>query len=150
MAAGEHAKHTSTVRRGLRWVFWLAGTLALILGAIGVVVPGLPTTPFVLLAASCYVRASPRAHAWLLRTRAFGPMLREWERHRSVPRRVKVIALVTMTITGGVSVWHFAAQPALQAVVISAILVGVVVVLKLPSRHQRVGGTPQGLPPGRR
>jgi uncharacterized protein len=124
-----------TARRGLRPLLWVAGTLALVLGAIGVVVPGLPTTPFVLLAASCYVRASPRAHAWLLRNRTFGPMLREWEQHRSVSRRVKRIAFATMALTASFSVWYFAGRPWLQALVLVGMLVGLAIVLRLPSRH---------------
>lgn len=121
--------------RWLRPVLWAAGTLALLLGIIGIVVPGLPTTPFVLLAGACYVRASPRAHAWLLRNRTFGPILREWEQHHSVAPRVKRIALVTMALTAGFSIWFFVGAPWLQGLVLGAMLVGAFVVWRLPSRQ---------------
>jgi hypothetical protein len=53
-----------------------------------------PTTPFILLAAACCARASPRLHAWLLNHRWMGPMLRDWERDRSLTRRTKTVAVV--------------------------------------------------------
>lgn len=120
-------------RRWLKPLLWVAGTLALLLGVIGIVVPGLPTTPFVLLAGACYVRASPRAHAWLLRNRTFGPMLRDWEQHRSVSPRVKHIALATMALTAGFSIWFFSGSPWLQGIVLGAMAVGAYVVSRLPS-----------------
>ena len=113
----------------------MAGTLALVLGIVGVVLPGLPTTPYVLLAAACYLRASPRAHAWLLRNPIFGPMLREWEQHRSVSRPVKGMALMTMVLSAGFSIWFFAGQPWLQSGVLGGMLVGSLMVARLPTRH---------------
>ena len=109
------------------------GVLALVLGAIGIVLPGLPTTPFVLLAGACFVRASPRAHAWLLANRTFGPMVRQWEETRSITRRVKRTALVTMAATGLFSVWWLADRPWLQAAVLAGIAIGTLTVLRLPS-----------------
>lgn len=117
-----------------RFLLWSAGVLSLILAGIGVVLPGLPTTPFVLVAGACFVRASPRAHAWLLRNRTFGPMLREWEQHHSVSRRIKRIALSAMALTAGFSLWFFSGRPWLQATVLAGVLIGVIVVLRLPSR----------------
>ena len=75
-----------------------AGLLALGFGLIGVVLPGLPTTPFVLLAAACFAKASPRLHRWLTQHRYLGPMVRDWEAHRSLPLRVKWIAISMMGI----------------------------------------------------
>lgn len=122
-------------RPWMRPLLWLAGSAALLLGIIGIVVPGLPTTPFVLLAGACYVRASPRAHAWLLRNPTFGPMLREWEQHRSIARRVKRISLATMILTGGLSVWLLADSPWLQGLVLAAMGIGAWVVGRLPTRQ---------------
>ncbi len=126
------------LRRWLKPLLWVAGTLALLLGIIGIFVPGLPTTPFVLLAAACYVRASPRTHAWMLRNGTFGPMLREWECHRSIAPRVKRIALVTMALTAGFSIWFFSGSPWLQGSVLGAMLIGAIVVSRLPSRPRRL------------
>jgi len=124
--------HASPAMRAL---LWTCGAVALLLGALGAVVPGLPTTPFVLLAAACFVRASPRAHRWLLRNRTFGPMLREWDAHRSVSRRVKRVGLTAMALTAGFSFWALAGHPWLQGLVAVGVAVGAVAVLRLPSRR---------------
>jgi uncharacterized membrane protein YbaN (DUF454 family) len=89
-----------STRRPL-WVrgLWLcAGVVALLLGIAGIFLPLLPTTPFVLLAAACFSRGSVRCERWLLQHPRFGPMVRDWRRHRAVPLRAKQLALVMMTI----------------------------------------------------
>jgi uncharacterized protein len=91
----------------MRGVFLALGTLALILGVLGIFLPLLPTTPFVLLAAACYARGSRRFHEWLLAQRTFGPIVHEWERHRSIPYRTKVTAVVLMSLTLGTSIALF-------------------------------------------
>lgn len=80
------------------------GTIALVLGVIGIVVPVLPTTPFVLLAAACYARASDRLYAKLLGQPALGPIISEWRRSRALPAGVRTRALVLVTLTFGVSI----------------------------------------------
>jgi len=77
------------------------------MGGIGVVLPLLPTTPFVLLAAACFAKSSPRMHQWLLKSELFGPMLTNWEARRCVSCKVKVLALAMMVVVGGVSIWFF-------------------------------------------
>ena len=121
--------------RAVRWLLWLAGTVSLGLGIVGVVLPGLPTTPFVLLAAACYARASPRLHGWLLRHRVFGPMVRDWETHRSLTRRTKTVAQVSMVLMVGLSAWGLRDRPVLLAVVLVAALIGVWVVARIPTRQ---------------
>lgn len=120
--------------RLVRALLWVAGSVALVLGLIGVVLPGLPTTPFILLAAACYAKASPRLHAWLLHHRWFGPMLRDWERDRSLTRRSKTIAILSMTVMVGISIWSFHGRPVVQAVLLVTAAVGVAVVLRIPTR----------------
>lgn len=70
--------------------------LSLALGVLGVVLPGLPTTPFVLLAAWAAARGSKRLHTWLLAHRVFGPMIRDWQREGAVSRRAKWAAVIAM------------------------------------------------------
>lgn len=72
------------------------GILALVLGAIGALVPILPTTPFVLLAAFFFSRSSPRLHRWLRQNRWFGGGLRDWEDHRVIRMPAKFIATITL------------------------------------------------------
>lgn len=80
-----------------------AGVAALALALIGVFLPLLPTTPFVLLAAACFAQSSPRLHDWLLRHPVFGPAIRDWRDHRAIPRKGKIAAIVAMTAAFGLS-----------------------------------------------
>jgi uncharacterized protein len=91
----------------MRGLFLAAGTVALLLGLIGIFLPLLPTTPFVLLAAACYARGSRRFYDWLLAQRTFGPIVHEWQQHRSIPYRTKITAIVLMSLTLATSIVFF-------------------------------------------
>ncbi len=80
----------SGLRRGL---FVALGCICVALGFVGVALPGIPTTPFLLLASYFFVRSSPELHQRLLRSKLFGPTLRDWQRHRGVKRRTKWISI---------------------------------------------------------
>jgi hypothetical protein len=96
------------------WAF--GGIVFVIIGAIGVILPLLPTTPFLLLAAYCFARSSPRLHDWLLTHRTFGPLIKNWDDYGSIDPRSKRIAIVVIlltpliTIAVGVPWWALAAQ----------------------------------------
>ena len=120
--------------RIVRGLLWLAGSVSLLLGLIGVLLPGLPTTPFVLLAAACYAKASPRLHAALLQHRLTGPLLRDWEKHRSLTRRTKTIAVVSMLVMVSFSIWSFRHRWIAQVVLVVLGAVGAWVVLRIPTR----------------
>lgn len=103
---------------------WLAGGLvALGLGAVGVVLPLLPTVPFLLLAAFCFARSSERLHQWLLGHHTFGPPIRDWEERGAIGRRAKWIATVSMAgsviVTLGLGLPGLAV--AVQVVVLTAV-----------------------------
>ena len=129
-----------------RWVFTALGFLALGLGGIGVVVPLLPTTPFVLLAAACFARSSPRFHRWLLRTRAFGPMIRRWQVERCVSRETKAVAIGLIAVTFGLSIGLVASHPAARAGLAALGVGAVFVIVRLPPcvGHHRSEGPPAG------
>jgi uncharacterized membrane protein YbaN (DUF454 family) len=80
----------------IRLLWLLAGFLALGIGVVGVFVPLLPTTPFVLLAAFCFSRGSARFERWLRNHRRLGPIVRDWDEHRAVPLRAKQFAWAMM------------------------------------------------------
>ncbi|MCB1561856.1 MAG: DUF454 family protein [Xanthomonadales bacterium] len=82
----------------VRWLWLLLALLALGLAVLGVILPGLPTTPFVLLAAYASARGSKRLQGWLHSHRLFGPMIRDWECHGAVSRRAKCFAVITMLL----------------------------------------------------
>lgn len=83
-------------RNRFRWAWWLLAYVALGLGLVGIFVPGLPTVPFILLSAFAAARGSARLERRLLADPRFGPLIGDWRRHRSVPRRAKWIATGSM------------------------------------------------------
>lgn len=125
---------TRTESGRLRLVFLLCGCGCVALGIAGIVLPVLPTTPFMLLAAACFARSSARFHHWLLTHPLFGATVREWELYRSVRRRTKRIAILSMAATLAVSIVFFVEYRPLQ---IALALFGVVLAVylqRLPSR----------------
>jgi uncharacterized membrane protein YbaN (DUF454 family) len=131
--SAEMRKHNSLA---VRLVFLTLGTLFVVLGIAGIFLPVLPTTPFMILAAACYARASTRFYNWLLNNRMFGPTILEWRRYRSIPYRVKWTAIVLMAVTLGLSIVYFVPWPLLQvALAIFGILLGTYL-YNIPSRDR--------------
>ena len=82
-------------RRGWRQrLLMLCGLLCVMLGLLGAVLPLLPTTPFLLVAAACFERSSPRLQRWLFSNRLFGDALRRYRNGEGMPRRSKIVLLV--------------------------------------------------------
>ena len=79
-------------------LLWLAGAVALVLAAIGAVLPVMPTVPFLLVTFTCWAKASPRFKAWLYRHPRFGKMMRDWQEKRAIPRRGKYMAWGMMSL----------------------------------------------------
>jgi len=77
------------------------------LGFLGLFLPVLPTTPFLLLAAACFARSSRRIFNWLLNHPRFGPLIREWREYRSMPYRAKRTALVLIALSFAISITFF-------------------------------------------
>ena len=87
-------------------LLWLgAGVLCLGTGVVGIFLPLLPTTPFVLLAAFCFARASTRCERWLVEHERFGPMVRDWREHHAIPLRAKQLAWTTMALGSAWGAW---------------------------------------------
>jgi uncharacterized membrane protein YbaN (DUF454 family) len=80
----------------MKLVYNIAGCLAVALGVLGVFLPLLPTTPFLLLASACFARGSTRLHQWLLNSKPLGNYLRDYEAGRGIPLRAKVAAMLLM------------------------------------------------------
>ena len=92
------------LRESARAIWILVGVVALVLGAVGVFLPLLPTTPFILLAAVAFANSSERLHTWLIRHNLFGPLISNWRRHGAISRTAKLIAVVSMVAVVAVSI----------------------------------------------
>jgi len=79
-----------------KYLLILAGVVLVAIGTIGIFLPGLPTTIFMIGAAVCFAKSSPRLHNWLLSHRWFGPIIHNWHETRSIPRNTKRVALLMM------------------------------------------------------
>ena len=88
----------------VRVLLVIAGWLSVCLGVVGIVLPVLPTTPFMILAALCFSRSSPRFHSWLLNNRIFGPIISDWQSNKCMRKKVKMRALVIIAITFFISI----------------------------------------------
>lgn len=123
-------------RRSMRVLLWCAGTAALLLGIAGAFLPVLPTTPFVLLAAGCYARASTRFHRRLLDHPGFGPLILEWQRHRSIPYRTKCYSLALMLSSIALSIWAMQGRPWVQGLLAVTGLTLACWMWRIPSRDR--------------
>jgi len=114
----------SIVRRIARAILIAIGTSSLALGIVGVFLPILPTTPFLLLAAACYARSSRRFYDWLISNIFFGEYIRNYLERRGIPLRVKVLSIALLWITIGCSA-AFAVDALWLRILLAAIAVGV-------------------------
>ncbi len=108
-----------------RSLWMLAGWLSLILGLIGIVVPLLPTTPFILLAAYCFQKGSDRLHRWLIEHPRFGPLIADWRQRGAIPRKAKRNAIIALVAVLAIS-WLVGVGPyviAIQAVILTIVAI---------------------------
>ena len=125
------ANETSNPLAKLMWVS--LGSLFVGLGAIGVIVPGLPTAPFLILAAACYIRSSQRLYDWLISNKRFGPYLKDYREGKGIPRKAKRLAVAMIVIFVSFSVVFGIEDLTLKIVVGLLGLIGLLYVLfKVP------------------
>lgn len=114
-----------------RSIYKPLGLVFLAMGVIGIILPVLPSTPFVLLAAWFFARSSEKWHAKLLDSELFGPMIRNWETKRCISRRTKIVGLTGMAIAGSASIAFAITDPVLKIVAACLMSVGAVTLLLL-------------------
>jgi uncharacterized membrane protein YbaN (DUF454 family) len=112
-------------------IYKLLGFLFLGLATLGLVLPVLPTTPFLLLSAWLFARSSEKWHRWLLANAVFGPMIRNWEQERCISCRTKIAALTLMVVVGGSSVWLAVEDWRWRSAALILMAIGAVTVLSL-------------------
>jgi len=112
------------IQAWLRILLIIAGTVCVGLGIVGIFLPVLPTTPFLLLAAICYARSSQRFHSWLLNNKWFGSYIRNYLERKGISLRAKIVTLSLLWITIGVSV-AFAVETLALEFILVIIAIGV-------------------------
>ncbi len=112
------------------------GFLFVALGGLGLVLPVMPTTPFLLLAAACFARSSPRFHDWLLNIHVFGSLIKNWQETRSIPKKAKLVAILSIVLVGGSSVIFFIETIFLRIFVAAILLFHVVFIACIKSTEQ--------------
>ena len=130
----ETREHESPLWRG---VFIALGVTCVACGMLGLVLPLLPTTPFMILAAACFAKGSHRFHRWVLDHPVFGPTVREWQTHRSIPWRTKLTAIALMILTLTTSIVFFVTARWLQVVLALLGATLAVWMYRIPSRDRR-------------
>lgn len=82
---------------------FLIGSISLFIGILGIFLPILPTTPFILLTAACYARSSEKAHNWLMNNRIFGRIISDYKNKQGVPLKIKIYVISLLWITISIS-----------------------------------------------
>lgn len=118
----------------VRALLIVCGTFSLGLGAIGIVLPVLPTTPFLLLSAACYLRSSNRMYKWLLGNKWFGEYIRNYQEGRGIPANTKILAITILWTTIFFSAFIFLDEILIAQVVLFLIALGVSIhIARLPT-----------------
>ena len=131
-------KKTRETRKSIRILLTITGTICVVLGAIGIVLPILPTTPFLLLAAACYLRSSPKFYNWLINNKVLGFYIEKYMKGQGLPVRVKIITISLLWGTILLSVFIFIQILWVQLLlIIIAIVVSIHIILIRPRRAPR-------------
>ena len=107
----------------------ILGSLFVGLGFLGILIPGLPTTPFLLLSAGCYVRSSDRLYAWLLNHKIFGNYIQNIREDQSISLRSKIVSLIAMWLMISLSAFVFIEILWIRILVIILGVIGTIVIL---------------------
>ena len=122
----EQIPHSKRSKRKLvRILLLIVGTICLALGTIGIFLPILPTTPFLLVAAACYLRSSERMHKWLLNNRWFGKYIRNYQEGKGIPMKTKILAITILWATILFSAFYALNEILIAQVALFAVAIGV-------------------------
>ena len=131
-AAGENG--TRFARCAARRVLLVLGWVAVALGAIGVVVPGMPTTVFLLIALWAFSKCSTRFHRWLYNHKTLGPPIRDWHERRVIPAHAKAAAIAMMTMSVAILAMFVAESWLLPSAVAACLIPVAAFILTRPGR----------------
>ena len=103
----------------MKIILVILGSISLALGIMGIFMPLLPTTPFLLLAAALFFRSSPRLYEWLLNQKRLGPYIRNFREYKAIPLRAKIISVSMVWLTLSYCAYILHSQPWLSALMIA-------------------------------
>ena len=133
----ELTKETNTRQKIVRALFFVAGSVSLALGTIGIVLPLLPTTPLLLLALACYCRSSKRMTKWVLSNKYFGSYIRRYKEGKGIPIKTKIVALAALWITISYSAFFIVNIWWIVQLILFAIAIAVSIhIIRLPTYRQ--------------
>lgn len=115
-------------------LYLVAGMACVGLGVLGILLPVVPTTPFLLLAAACYARSSERFYVWLLTNRIFGSYIRDWRDNRGLSVPVKLWVIAVLATTMGLSIYFVPLVPVRILLALTGLGVSVYI-LRLPTKR---------------
>jgi len=120
-------------KKSVRILLLIVGSISLFLGAIGIFLPILPTTPFLLLSTACYLRSSERMYNWLLNNRWFGEYIKNYQAGRGIPMKTKILAITMLWATILFSVLFMLTEILIMQIILLIIAVGVSIhLIRLP------------------
>ncbi len=119
--------------KALRWLLIAVGWISFALGIVGIFLPVLPTTPFLLLSALCFAKSSARFYNWLLNHRWFGPYILNWKKNGTIPFKTKIIALTLLTISLGSSIAFFVRPIPLKIMLATIGIAVAVYLIRIPT-----------------
>lgn len=111
-------------------ILMTVGLMFVALAVLGIFLPVLPTTPLLLVAVACFARSSEKLHNWLLTNKTFGSLIKQWHETRSMPRRAKVYAFISIIVAGVVSVYSVETVE-LKLVVAAVLVVPIMIISKI-------------------
>lgn len=118
----------------LQRLFSILGFFFFVVGVVGIFVPLLPTTPFLLLSAGCFRRASPKHYNWLMNHNILGAYIHDWRAEKGIPLRAKVLAITVILVTFGLSSFRIQ-TPYLKALFLLPAIVAIIIILRVPTRR---------------
>jgi len=133
----ELTTETNTRQKIVRALFFVAGSVSLALGTIGIVLPLLPTTPLLLLALACYCRSSKRMTKWVLSNKYFGSYIRRYKEGKGIPIKTKIVAIAALWITISYSAFFIVNIWWIVQLILFAIATAVTIhLIRLPTYRQ--------------
>jgi uncharacterized membrane protein YbaN (DUF454 family) len=122
-------------------VFNMLGSVFVMIGVLGMFLPLLPTTPFLLLASACYIRGSEKLHSWLMNNRFLGPYIRNFREKRGMPLSAKIATLILFWGSISISIWRIDI-PALQMTLAVVGVFVTVLILRIKTLRESTSSDP--------